>query len=235
MLLSKVTAIIAAAGQGKRMGAGHNKQYLQLMGKPIIIHTLKIFQQSDLIDNIILVIPEAEITHCKQILSSYDMNGIDIVAGGKERQDSVYNGLLKADTAEIVVVHDGARPLLALNHLEKIVTEAKTNKAAILAVPVKDTIKVANPQGIIQNTPNRSSLWAAQTPQAFKRQLLMKAYQIATADRYYGTDDASLVERLGEPVIVVSGSYENIKVTTPDDLIIAEAILQRREEQCGWE
>ncbi|MDW7673773.1 MAG: 2-C-methyl-D-erythritol 4-phosphate cytidylyltransferase [Bacillota bacterium] len=231
MQLSKIVAIIPAAGQGKRMGANINKQYLELNNKPVIAWTLALFEQATIISEVILVVSASELDYCqKHILDKFGFVKVKLVAGGKERQDSVYNGLKEARDAEIVVVHDGARPLLTMDNLEEVVMEAVGTGGAILAVPVKDTIKVVTNEKEIEGTPARNSLYAAQTPQAFQRRILMEAYEKAFATGYIGTDDASLVEQLSATVKIVVGSYENIKVTTGEDLIIAEAILQRREK-----
>lgn len=228
----KAAAIVAAAGQGKRMGAGFNKQYLLLRNKPIVVHSLMLLQQLSIINQIILVVPNDEIQFCQEeVVLKYGISKAIVTAGGQERQDSVFNGLQQIKDAQVVVVHDGARPLLTKGKMEEVVREAIDCGAAILAVPVKDTVKIVSETGVVVDTPRRSSLWAAQTPQVFKKVLLDEAYEAARKKKIAGTDDASLVERLGHPVKVVPGSYENIKVTTPEDLLLAEAILKRREEK----
>ncbi len=215
------------------MGASINKQYLKLAGFPLLLHTLQVFQAEPLIGEIILVVGEAEISRCKaKIVDPYGLSKIrSIIAGGKERQDSINRGLqVLADDCQWVVVHDGARPLLIREVLKETIRAAEEWGAAVAAVPTKDTIKVAGPNNLVQSTLDRRSLWSIQTPQVFKRSLLVKAYAKAFADDFYGTDDASLVERLGAPVKLVHGSYENLKVTTPEDLDLAEAILKRRQQ-----
>ncbi len=213
------------------MGVSVNKQYLKLAGLPLLLHTLQVFQAESLIEEIILVVGEAEISRCKaKIVDPYGLSKVrSIIAGGKERQDSINRGLQElADDCQWVVVHDGARPLLINEVLKETIQAAEEWGAAVAAVPTKDTIKVAGPKDLVQSTLDRRSLWSIQTPQVFKRSLLVKAYAQAYADGFYGTDDASLVERVGAPVKLVRGSYENLKVTTPEDLDLAEAIIKRR-------
>lgn len=227
----RVTAIIPAAGQGKRIGAGINKQYLLLAKMPLLLHTLQVFQKEPLIDEVVLVVGKDEVSQCKQeLVDKYGLFKVrSILPGGKERQDSVYQGLqaLSPD-CRWVVVHDGARPLLTSEVLCRTIKTAREYKTAVAAVPVKDTIKVAGEDGIVLSTPDRKNLWIIQTPQVFDRFFLEKAYEKAYNEGYYGTDDASLVERLGIKVKLVIGDYENIKITTPEDLDLAEAILDRR-------
>lgn len=226
------TVIIPAAGLGRRMGASQNKQYLQLAGKPIVAHTLELFENHPLIEKIYLVLPGAEIDFFNHsLLPSLQLTKLaPIIAGGEERQDSVSNALqqLKIDRASadsIVLIHDGARPLFNPTLIAELIDCAATRGAAVCAVPVKDTIKqVENHQ--IWLTPERKTLWQAQTPQAFRFELIFQAYQKAAAANAHGTDDASLVERLGETVMVVEGEYRNLKITTPEDLCIAEALLK---------
>jgi 2-C-methyl-D-erythritol 4-phosphate cytidylyltransferase len=230
----KAAAIVAAAGQGKRMGGQINKQYLLLQDKPVVVHSLLLFQLSSIINKIILVVPGEDVADCRETLvAQYGLSKVLVVAGGKERQDSVFNGLKQVKDSQVVVVHDGARPLLTNRDLEEVVKNALIYGGAVLAVQVKDTVKVVSEEKFILSTPARSSLWAAQTPQAFRRELLWAAYASAMKQGFYGTDDASLVEAQGYAVRVVPGNYENIKVTTPEDLIVAENILKRREANAG--
>ncbi|MEC1259933.1 2-C-methyl-D-erythritol 4-phosphate cytidylyltransferase [Bacillus swezeyi] len=218
--------VIPAAGQGKRMNAGKNKLFIKAKGIPVIIHTLKVFEEHDACKRIILVINEQEFsefsTHLKQ---HHFTTPIEVVPGGKERQQSVFQGIKAAGQEEMVLVHDGARPFIKQKHIEQLVNKAKQTGAAIVAVPVKDTIKrVQNDE--VAGTIERSSLWAAQTPQAFRLSILMNAHLEAEAKGFLGTDDASLVEEAGGKVSIVEGDYQNIKLTTPDDLLVAEAILE---------
>ncbi|UQZ60605.1 2-C-methyl-D-erythritol 4-phosphate cytidylyltransferase [Bacillus subtilis] len=219
--------VIPAAGQGKRMKAGRNKLFIELKGDPVIIHTLRVFDSHRQCDKIILVINVQEREHFQQLLSDYPFQtSIELVAGGDERQHSVYKGLKAVKQEKIVLVHDGARPFIKHEQIDELIAEAEQTGAAILAVPVKDTIKrVQDLQ--VSETIERSSLWAVQTPQAFRLSLLMKAHAEAEHKGFLGTDDASLVEQMeGGSVRVVEGSYTNIKLTTPDDLTSAEAIME---------
>jgi 2-C-methyl-D-erythritol 4-phosphate cytidylyltransferase len=230
--LAKTTAVIPAAGQGRRMKAETNKQYLPLAGVPLVVHTLQVFQKEPLIDEICLVVAPEEVFWCQEkIVNHYGFSKVrTVLAGGKERQDSVYRGLQALpEDCQWVAVHDGARPLLIDHILQQTIREAWEHDAAVAAVPVKDTIKVATANGLVRTTLNRQSLWSVQTPQVFNRHLLQKAYEIAFKEKYYGTDDASLVERLGFNVKLVTGDYENLKITTPEDLELAEVILARRQ------
>jgi 2-C-methyl-D-erythritol 4-phosphate cytidylyltransferase len=224
----KYTLIIPAAGQGKRMGAGKNKLFLEMAGEPIFIHTLRKFDQDEQCEKIVLVINMEEKEIFSTYLSAYNIQKqITYVPGGKERQESVYNGIRSVLDDEYVVVHDGARPFVEEEVTRRVVEAAVVAGAAICAVPVKDTIKrVVNE--VVQDTVERSSLWSVQTPQAFRLPLLVKAHETAVADKFLGTDDASLVERLGEKVQVVVGDYCNIKVTTPEDLLLSESFLKRK-------
>ncbi|RXF78802.1 2-C-methyl-D-erythritol 4-phosphate cytidylyltransferase [Bacillus subtilis] len=219
--------VIPAAGQGKRMKAGRNKLFIELKGDPVIIHTLRVFDSHRQCEKIILVINEQEREHFQQLLCDYPFQtSIELVAGGDERQHSVYKGLKAVKQEKIVLVHDGARPFIKHEQIDELIAEAEQTGAAILAVPVKDTIKrVQDLQ--VSETIERSSLWAVQTPQAFRLSLLMKAHAEAERNGFLGTDDASLVEQMeGGSVRVVEGSYTNIKLTTPDDLTSAEAIME---------
>lgn len=227
-----VKVIVAAAGKGKRMEGGINKQYLALEKKPILLHTLMAFDKIKGIQEIVVVIGEGEEALFRsEILERYRFrHKILLTEGGKERQHSIYNGLMMlGPETDIVVIHDGARPLVDQKSILETIRTANRHGAAILAVPVKDTIKVVDHNGIITDTPVRSLVWAAQTPQTFRYDLIMRAYEKAMADDFLGTDDAMLVERLGESVKVVLGSYDNMKITTPHDLIAAEQVLRRRK------
>ena len=221
----KCGIVIPAAGKGKRMGANINKQFIRLEDKPILIHTLEKFSSQSWIDEIIVVSHPDEVSIVEQLVNQYHIKRVKaVVKGGAERQDSIYNGLIQL-TTEFVMVHDGARPFLKRSHLENLWQVVRNEGAAVLGVPVKDTIKMID-QGIIQSTPDRKSLWAIQTPQAFRLSILRRAYEKAVEDQFLGTDDSSLVERLGINVPVVEGDYHNIKITTPEDLILAESILK---------
>lgn len=227
-----VFALVPAAGMGKRMGASINKQYLQLEGRPILAHTLATFERAAFVTGVYLVVPEDEIAYCReQVVERYRLTKVcRIVAGGKERQQSVLNGLRAMEgTAadDVVLIHDGVRPLVPEEVLHRAAEVALEADGALVAVPAKDTIKMVE-NGVITATPPRESLWLAQTPQAFRYAVIRAAHEVADAERFLGTDDAMLVERLGREVRIVMGDYRNIKITTPDDLLLAGAFLKER-------
>jgi 2-C-methyl-D-erythritol 4-phosphate cytidylyltransferase len=233
----KFIALIPAAGMGKRMGASINKQYLQLDGLPIVARTISVFEQSPLIDAIYLVIPAEEIPYCREhVIAACGFHKVvEIVPGGRERQNSVMNGLraMRSRVADdsVVVIHDGVRPLITPELLRESIDTARSSDGALVAVPAKDTIKtVAN--GVVTGTPDRETLWLAQTPQTFRFGVIYAAHQTAESDHFMGTDDASLVERVGGQVRIVRGDYRNIKITTPEDLVLARAFLvsEKKEE-----
>jgi 2-C-methyl-D-erythritol 4-phosphate cytidylyltransferase len=222
----KVSAIIPAAGQGTRMGSSTPKQFLLLQGKPILHHTLRAFEASGQVDSVILVVPEKDFPAAKkEWLQGYDIV-TKIVIGGKERQDSVYNGFqaLDCDT-DVVLVHDGVRPFVDGDMIKRAIDAAKNFGAAITAVPVNDTIKLADAEGFVEKTVDRNGLWRIQTPQAFQYAVLKDAFQKAVQDSYYGTDEGSLLEYAGKKVKIIEGSEMNIKITRQEDLILGEAIL----------
>ena len=224
----KAAAVVPAAGSGSRMGAQIPKQYLLLAGIPLLGHTLKVLEASPVIQDIVVVTGPGEEEYCwENIVKGLGITKIKaIVSGGKERQDSVYSGILAlSPVPDLVVIHDGARPLLNPAGLLAVVEAAARYGAATLAVPAKDTVKLADEDELVARTLPRGRLWLTQTPQAFRRDLLLRAHRAAREANYLGTDDAGLVERLGFPVKLVRGSYRNIKVTTPEDLIIAQALL----------
>jgi len=226
----KVIALVPAAGMGKRMGADINKQYLLLAGKPIVAHTIQVLEDAPFIDDIYVIVPEAEIPYCREhVVERHSLSKVRrIVAGGAERQHSVLNGLRAlagASDKDVVLIHDGVRPFISPAILRKSVETARIRDGALVAVPVKDTVKVVI-EGIVRETPPRETLWLAQTPQAFTYSVIMAAHEIAEAERYLGTDDASLVEWMGKEVHIVMGDYRNIKITTPEDMVLAEAFLR---------
>jgi 2-C-methyl-D-erythritol 4-phosphate cytidylyltransferase len=228
------TVLIPAAGMGRRMASSINKQYLQLGGRPILARTLELFQNHPAIGTIYPIIPADEIAYFEnEILPGLKLTKLaGIVPGGKERQDSVCNGLQQLQMAQlppdsVVLVHDGVRPLLNPALISPLIELAIIKGGAVLGVPVKDTIKEVE-NGCIRATPDRRRLWQVQTPQAFRLDILLKAYQKAAEDDFSGTDDASLVERLGLSLAMLEGDYRNIKITTPEDLLIAEALLSMK-------
>lgn len=225
-----VTVIFPAAGLGRRMKAGGNKVLLDLLGKPILVHTLLSFSRCQSVTDLIVVVGKEEVSTVKMLLQTVPaLKPWRVVAGGTERQYSIANGLVALHSdSDVVLVHDGARPLASENVIEAVIAEAYRSGAAIAAVPVKDTIKTVDSQGIVQTTLERNCLWSVQTPQGFARDILIKAYKQAAADEFLGTDDASLVERIGVPVKIVESNYENIKITTPEDIAIAEAFIGKK-------
>lgn len=223
--------VIVAAGSGSRMKMNINKQFIKLNNKEIIAYTIEKFYNNKNIQDIVVVLREEEIDFFKnEILNKYEFSRVKIASGGNERQDSVYNGLkLLGNNCDIVLIHDGARPFVTNEIIDISIQEAKKQKAVVVGVPVKDTIKVINKDNEIVDTLERNRLWAVQTPQTFEYSILLKAYENAFNDNFYGTDDAMLVERMGYKVNMVEGSYNNIKVTTPEDISIGEQILKRRQ------
>lgn len=222
----KNIAIILAGGKGKRMGADISKQFLTVNGKPIICYTIEAFQKSELIDEIIVVLPKDEIDYFnKEILGKYDLNISMIVEGGKERQDSVYNALQSIENCNIVLIHDGARPLVSKEIIEKGISYAKLYSAAAPGVMPKDTIKVINSERISKETLVRSNLVAVQTPQCFKYSLIKECHNKIKENNIEVTDDTMVAETYGNEVYIYEGAYENIKVTTKEDLILVKALL----------
>lgn len=227
---NSVGVVIVAAGRGTRMGTAESKQYLLLQSKPILVHTLEVFQQHELISEIVLVTGEEDTMRCREWIQLYKLDKVKaVVPGGSERQHSVHKGLLNLKT-EWVMVHDGVRPFVQPDEIDACYTRAKQIGASVLAVPVKDTIKQVDHEGKVLSTPDRRSLWAIQTPQTFRLSELLKAYVAAEEEGFIGTDDSSLAERVGITVSVVEGSYRNIKITTPDDLDFAEFTERNRGE-----
>jgi 2-C-methyl-D-erythritol 4-phosphate cytidylyltransferase len=230
MILFKSIALIPAAGMGKRMGASINKQYLHLDGMPIVARTISVFERSPLIDAIYLVIPAEEIPFCREyIVEAYNFCKVAaIIPGGKERQHSVMNGLRgmreHVSDGDVILIHDGVRPLITEEVLRESIAVARSHDGAVVAVPAKDTIKSVE-NGIVTGTPDRNTLWQAQTPQAFRYSIIYSAHQTAETEHYLGTDDSSLVERTGGLMRIVQGDYHNIKITTSEDLVLAEAFL----------
>lgn len=230
--MDKMTAIILAAGQGKRMKSQLSKQFILLQGMPIIVHTLRVFQAAEEIGECILVCgPGEEGFYHSEMLHDFGITKrIQVIPGGQERQDSVYCGLARVSSdCSYVMIHDGARPLVTVDIISRVAEEVKITGAVTVGVPVKDTIKRTDAGGFITDTLQRERLWHIQTPQAFQRELIVRAHEQAQTTGFYGTDDASLVECLGVPVKIIPGSYENLKITTPEDIIVAETILKGRE------
>jgi 2-C-methyl-D-erythritol 4-phosphate cytidylyltransferase len=234
-----VIAIVPAAGMGKRFGPGTKKPFQNLSGKPLIVWSLEALESVHEIEEIIPVLMKEDMEYGQRVFEEYGLRKIKMIApGGKERQDSVYNGLrLIEDKKSIVLIHDGVRPLIERELIKRGVMEMRTSRetsakegegfdGVVLGVPVKDTIKEAK-AGFIRKTLKRESLWAVQTPQIFSLKKILNAYEKAAKEGFYSTDDSALLERYGGKVKVVTGSYRNIKITTPEDLEIAEFLLNR--------
>ncbi len=227
--IMKNVAIITAAGIGKRMRANQPKQYLELNGRPILSHTLEKFQAARLIEGIVLVVDGASLDLVQDdMLKKWPCAKVKwVVRGGDKRQDSVAQGLKAVPLGcEVVCVHDGVRPFITPEIIDRSVEEAASHGACIVAIPVKDTIKRVDMEGRIAETVERAGLWRAQTPQTFKYELFESAMNQAKSEGFYGTDEASLVERFGHEVYILAGDERNIKITTPEDLKIAEAICE---------
>ena len=223
----KVGAIIAAAGSGRRMKSNRPKQLLALNGTPIIVHTIRKFDACSAIDYIIVTAPRESLDEVSQLVKSAGFRkSVAVVEGGERRQDSVSMGMnhLQPGT-EIIAVHDGVRPFVPVEDIENAVREAERSGAAILAVPIVDTVKQAE-KDLVQSTLTREHLVLAQTPQVFRMNILKDAFERAAKDEYYGSDESSLVERLGHPIAIVRGSERNIKITHPGDLTLARAFLE---------
>ncbi len=232
----KQVAIVLAGGQGTRMNSKENKQYMLLENHPVIYYALQVLQES-VIDDIVLVVGKNQIPYCeKEIVDKYHFTKvIHIVEGGKERYHSVYEGIKSLEEPyDYIYIHDGARPFITVENIEKLQQNVIEHKACVLGMPVKDTIKIANDLGFAHSTPNRSLVWSVQTPQVFAGDLICKSYaQLIESEELLKqqgiqiTDDAMVIEQFSEYSIkLVAGSYENIKITTPEDLIIAKAFLE---------
>ncbi len=222
---SRVGAVIVAAGSSQRMG-GVDKVLALLGGKPVLARVINIFQMCNLIDQIVVVVSKQSLGQCQQLVAEQRWSKVtDVRLGGRRRQDSVVAGLSRLNHCDWVVIHDGARPLLTVDLIDCGLEAARETGAAVAAVPVTDTIKVAGDDRIVRETPARDNLWAVQTPQVFRFDIIAEAYRRVKAEV---TDDASLVEQLGYRVKLYMGAYDNIKVTTPDDLALAEVLWQKQ-------
>lgn len=232
----RVVAIILAAGKGSRMKADIPKQYLMLCGKPVLYYSIRAFENAN-VDHIIVVTGASEEETCRNLLAQYKMKKqVTIITGGKERYDSVYEGLKASSNADYVLIHDGARPLVTTEQIDRLIEEVKKEHGAILAVPLKDTMKRANQDMVVEQTLQRDGLYIVQTPQGFPYQILMDAYydfhQDTEENQRLITDDAMIVENYTEEhVWLVEGSYHNIKITTPEDLTMAEYFFHKLYEK----
>ena len=224
-----VRAIIAAGGRGERVGGSLPKQFIEIKKKPLLAYTVENFDKCKLIDEIILVVPEEYVgLSSYQIVDVFNFRKIrKIISGGKERQDSVYKALLSLPgNTDIVTIHDGVRPFISPEKIIKSIEMCKKDKAVILALPINETVKRVEDKFVI-TTLDREKLWVAQTPQTFEYKLILEAYKKAEKYSFIGTDDSSLVERLGIKVKILEGDHDNIKITTPEDLVLAERIIDR--------
>ena len=235
----RCTAIVLAAGQGTRMGTKVQKQFLELEGKPVLYYSLEAFEKSSIIDDVILVVGEGQIEYCqKEIVEKYQFRKVDtITVGGKERYESVYRALSEMDKDETkrngyVFIHDGARPFVDEGIIERTYAAVREYGACVAGMPSKDTIKVVGEDGFAKETPERKNLWLVQTPQVFETDLIRNAYdRLMKEASIRVTDDAMVVEQmLGIPVKLIEGSYENIKITTPEDLPVAEVFVKKRKK-----
>lgn len=233
--MKKTVAIVLAAGQGKRMNSHVQKQYLLIYKKPVIYYTLNAFEKSE-VDEVILVTGQDEMNFCRhQIVEYYGFKKVTaIVAGGRERFDSVYQGLQAIDHCEYVLIHDGARPFITPELINSNIDCVKSSGACVTAVPSKDTVKIADEDGFIKDTPERSKVWLIQTPQSFRYETILEAYKKrAEAEDNTVTDDAMVVEKYAcQKIKLLMGDYRNIKITTPEDLVLARAFLEERQD-CG--
>jgi 2-C-methyl-D-erythritol 4-phosphate cytidylyltransferase len=223
----KTVALIVAGGLGTRIKGDLPKQFMSLADRPVLAHTVQKFEACDLIDEIILVVPEDYMGHCSQaIVDKFDFKKVTkIVSGGKERQDSVYSGLKACPgNTSIVAIHDAVRPFISTERISESVNLCRERKAVILAVQPKDTIKRGEGDSVV-TTLDRAKLWLTQTPQVFEYKLILQAYEKAQEDGFLGTDDSVLVERLGREVAILEGDYGNIKITTAQDLATAERLI----------
>lgn len=226
----KVFAIVPAAGAGKRLGGSVKKQFLLLKDKPIIVHTLQRFEHCPDVDEIAVAVPEQYIVEMESLISHYRLHKISMVTvGGDKRQDSVYNALRRLNfrPSDIILVHDGVRPFVESRRISHLIRCCKEHGAAVLAVQPKDTIRRSRGGEFFDQTLDRNALWLVQTPQAFKAAILLKAFKEARRDRVYATDEAGLVERIGLKARIVEGSYDNIKITTQEDVELGRLILER--------
>ncbi len=226
----RVTAIVPAAGRSQRMGSPTNKPFMLLQGIPIIVHTLKTLAAVEEIQHIIVVAREDEVPLMEIVVKKHQIGKVKkIIKGGNERQESVALGVQEVpENTDLILVHDGVRPLVKRELVKEAIKAGHEYGAAILAVPVKDTLKWVGADKVVHSTLPRAAIWAAQTPQVFRYDVLMEAYAKASEEKFATTDDAALVERIGHKVYLVGGSYENFKITTSEDLLLAEALLSKR-------
>ena len=232
----KIVAIIPAAGSGTRIGGEIKKQFLPLKGKPILAYTLQQFERCTDVDEVALAVPDSAVVDIENIVRRYHLHKVNkVIEGGRKRQDSVRNVLqrLILKDSDIILVHDGVRPFIETKRISHLVKVVKEYDAAVLAVQPKDTIRRSVGGDFFDQTLDRTALWLIQTPQGFRAKILLKAFEKAKTDKFYSTDEAALVERLGIKARIVEGSYDNIKITTPEDLEFGLLILERWQAK-GW-
>lgn len=224
--------IIPAAGSGSRMNKDTPKPYLELSGKTILEHTIRCFLSLSGLDQVLVATSEEYLERGQQILSYILPDHIDgkCLAGGQERQDSIYNALTMLSDVDLVIVHDAVRPFVKFEYIDQCCQVASQKDAAILGIPAKDTVKRVNDQQLVEETPSRKYMWQTQTPQVFRRKLILEAYRKARQDSFVGTDDASLVERMGHKVQVVEGDRSNFKITYPLDLKLAQLLIEEEKK-----
>ena len=230
-----VSAIIVAAGQSRRMGGDTSKQFILIDGVPVIVRTLKAFEIAERIREVVIAARQEDIPQMYALIQDYEITKVkQIITGGETRQESVFRAIAQVDeNADFLAIHDGARPLIRPQEIDLAVSAAVEHGAAALGVPVKDTVKQVDADGTIVDTPERSTLWAVQTPQVFSRALYLRAAEQAGEAAAQLTDDCQLIERTGAPVYLVRGAYANLKITTPEDVFAAEGILRATEDFYG--
>lgn len=230
-----VSAIIVAAGQSRRMGGDTSKQFILIDGMPVIVRTLKAFEIAERIREVVIAARQEDIPQMYALIQDYEITKVkQIITGGETRQESVFRAIAQVDeNADFLAIHDGARPLIRPQEIDLAVSAAVEHGAAALGVPVKDTVKQVDADGKIVDTPERSTLWAVQTPQVFSRALYLRAAEQAGEAAAQLTDDCQLIERTGAPVYLVRGAYANLKITTPEDVFAAEGILRATEDFYG--
>lgn len=222
-----ISTIIVAGGNGTRLNSSVPKQYLKILDKEVIIHTIEKFEMVKEIEEIIIVVSKEYLKFCINTLEYYKIKNCKIVCGGETRQQSVYNGLQNVkEGTKIVLVHDSVRPFINKDHIYTLIKETSKDMSCAVGVKVKDTIKVCNHKNEVLETPNRDMLWSIQTPQCFSFEVLKKAHDKAKEEDFIGTDDCSLVERIGGNIKIIEGSYKNIKITTKEDLVYCKFILE---------
>lgn len=224
-----VTTVIAAGGKGTRMGAGFNKVFMQLCGDEILLHTMRTFNESPLVDEIVVVTGADDIERVRTLGKENNINKLCAVTeGGETRRASVYNGICCAN-GDIIAIHDGARCLISHKEIEAVISDCEKYGAAAVGVPCKDTLKSADENGFISGTVDRSRTYQIQTPQVFRRDIIISAHERAIEEGFEPTDDCALLERYGGKVKITEGSYDNIKLTTPEDIAVAQKILESRK------